>query len=68
MEKLELWCKRWEHPVYEFCGFVNDNSQDFILDTLDPNIIKEAMIIKRLEDGMIEALNYRDFSEHRKVR
>ena len=68
MEKLELWCKRWEHPQYEFCGFVEPSNQDFIMDTLDPDIIKEAIMVKRLENGLIEGVNYRDFSEHRKVR
>lgn len=68
MEQLELWIKTWEHPVYEFCGLVNSYNQDFVLDTLDPQVVQEAIIVKRKENGIIEGTNYRDFTEKRRVR
>lgn len=68
MEQLELWIKTWEHPVYEFFGMINSKSQDYALDTLDPEVVWEAVIIRRLENGLVEGVNYRDFTNKRRVR
>ena len=68
MEQLEVWYKKWNSPEFEFYMFINETSQDYIFSTLDPNIIHEVMIIKRLEDSSIHCVNYKDFSQYRRLK
>jgi hypothetical protein len=47
---------------------INSKNQDYALDTLDPEVVWEAVIIRRLENGLVEGVNYRDFTNKRRVR